>query len=93
MKDLEIPRYLRGLPPLYPDQPQKRSGIDVFGIIVHLAYSTVLIAGFDDIPSHQFLVEEVFEDCITGTALTGPLAGEYGEPDIALVLQVLTRPT
>jgi hypothetical protein len=31
---------------LYPDQPQKRSGIDVFGIIVHLAYSTVLIAGF-----------------------------------------------
>ena len=50
---------------------------------------TVLIAGFDDIPSHQFLVEEVFEDCITGTALTGPLAGEYGEPDIALVLQVL----
>ena len=51
--------------------------------------STVLIAGFDDIPSHQFLVEEVFEDCITGTALTGPLAGEYGEPDIELVLRVL----
>ena len=55
--------------------------------------SIVLIAGFDDIPSHQFLVGEVFEDCITGTALTGPLAGEYGEPDIALVLQVLSRPT
>ncbi|MDA9235533.1 hypothetical protein OAC29_03600 [Planktomarina temperata] len=53
----------------------------------------VLIAGFDDIPSHQFLVQEVFEDCITGTALTGPLAGEYGEPDIALVLRVLSRPT
>ena len=52
---------------------------------------TVLIAGFDDIPSHQFLVDEVFEDCITGTALTGPLAGEYGEPDIALVLQVLVE--
>ena len=52
--------------------------------------STVLIAGFDDIPSHQFLVEEVFEDCITGTALTGPLAGEYGEPDIELVLRVLS---
>ena len=50
--------------------------------------SIVLIAGFDDIPSHQFLVEEVFEDCITG-----PLAGEYGEPDIALVLQVLAGPT
>jgi hypothetical protein len=53
----------------------------------------VLIAGFDDIPSHQFLVQEVFEDCITGTALTGPLAGEYGEPDIALVLRVLAGPT
>ena len=53
----------------------------------------VLIAGFDDIPSHQFLVQEVFEDCITGTALTGPFAGEYGEPDITLVLRVLTPPT
>ena len=54
---------------------------------------TVLIAGFDDIPSHQVLVEDVCEDCITGTALTGSLAGEYGEPDLALVLQVLSRPT
>jgi hypothetical protein len=54
---------------------------------------TVLLAGFDDIPSHQFLVQEALKDCITGIALTGPLAGEYGEPDIALVLQVLSRPT
>jgi hypothetical protein len=54
---------------------------------------TVLVAGFDDIPEHSFRVEEAFEDCITGTALTGPLAGEYGEPDIALVLQVLAGPT
>ena len=53
----------------------------------------VLIAGFDDIPEHSFRVDEVFEDCITGLALTGPLAGEYGEPDIALVLQVLAGPT
>jgi len=53
----------------------------------------VLIASFDDIPEHSFLVDEVFEDCITGMALTGPLAGEYGEPDIALVLRVLSRPT
>ena len=53
----------------------------------------VLLAGFDDIPDHSFLVEEVYEDCITGTALTGSLAGEYGEPDLALVLQVLSRPT
>jgi len=55
--------------------------------------SIVLVAGFDNIPAHQFSVEEVFEDCITGTALTGPLAGEYGEPDIALLLQVLAGPT
>ncbi|MEM5469461.1 MAG: hypothetical protein ACSHWZ_20185 [Sulfitobacter sp.] len=54
---------------------------------------TVLLAGFGDIPEHEFLVEEVFEDLLTGIALTGPLAGEYGEPDITLVLRVLTPPT
>ena len=54
---------------------------------------TVLLAGFDDIPAHEFRVEEVFEDLVTGTALTGPFAGEHGEPDISLVLRVLTRPT
>jgi hypothetical protein len=53
----------------------------------------VLLASFDDIPAHQFLVDEIFSDLVTGTALTGPFAGEYGEPDIALVLRVLTRPT
>ena len=50
----------------------------------------VLIAAFDDVPEHSFRVEEVFEDCVTGTALTGPLAGEYGEPDIELILRVLS---
>ena len=50
----------------------------------------VLIKGFDDIPAHQFLVNEVFDDFITGTALTGPLAGEYGEPEMILVLGVLS---
>ena len=49
----------------------------------------VLIKGFDDIPAHQFVVDEVFDDFITGTALTGPLAGEYGEPEMTLVLEVL----
>ena len=49
----------------------------------------VLIKGFDDIPAHQFLVDEVFDDFITGKALTGPLAGEYGEPEMTLVLEVL----
>ena len=50
----------------------------------------VLIKGFDDIPAHQFLVNEVFDGFITGKALTGPLAGEYGEPEITLVLEVLS---
>ena len=50
----------------------------------------VQIEGFDDIPAHQFLVDEVFGDFITGTALTGPLAGEYGEPEMILVLEVLS---
>ena len=50
----------------------------------------VLIEGFDDIPEHQFLVDEVFDYFITGKALTGPLAGEYGEPEITLVLEVLS---
>ena len=34
--------------------------------------------------------DEVFGDFITGTALTGPLAGEYGEPEMTLVLKVLS---
>ena len=50
----------------------------------------VVIAAFDDVPEHTFRVEEVFEDCVTGTALTGPLVGEYGEPDIELILRVLS---
>jgi hypothetical protein len=33
----------------------------------------VLIRAFDDVPEHWFRVDEVFEDCITGQALTGPL--------------------
>lgn len=49
----------------------------------------VVIAAFDDVPEHQFLVDEVFEDVVTGVALTGPLAGEYGEPDIGMIVRVL----
>ena len=53
----------------------------------------VLIAAFDDIPEHQFQVDEVFDDLVTGTALTGPLAGEYGEPDIEMIVQVISEET
>ena len=50
----------------------------------------VLISAFDDVPEHQFEVEEVFEDLVTGVVLTGPLAGEYGEPNLEMILRVLS---
>jgi hypothetical protein len=53
----------------------------------------VVIGGFDDIPDHQFQVEEVFEDLVTGTVLTGPFAGEYGEPDIEMIVEVISQGT
>ena len=49
----------------------------------------VIIKAFDDVPEHEFLVHEVFEDCVTGVALTGPLAGEYGEPELAMIVRVV----
>lgn len=49
----------------------------------------VMIRAFDDVPEHLFRVEEVFEDCITGQVLTGPLQGEYGEPELSMVIRVL----
>ncbi|MEP3329300.1 hypothetical protein [Sedimentitalea sp.] len=52
---------------------------------------TVVIRAFDDVPEHRFRIDEVFEDCVTGTATTGPLAGHYGEPSLDLVLQVCTE--
>ena len=51
----------------------------------------VLIEGFDDIPEHEFRIEEIYEEFVTGMALSGPFAGEYGEPDLKLVLRVLSQ--
>ena len=50
--------------------------------------SIMVIRAFDDVPEHLFRVSEVLEDCVTGYALTGPLAGLYGEPDLELVLRL-----
>ena len=50
----------------------------------------VVIGAFDDVPEHLFRVEEVLEDCVTGFALTGPLAGSYGEPALEMILRVVT---
>ena len=53
--------------------------------------SIVLIAAFDDVPEHQFEVQDVYDDCVTGMALTGPLAGCYGEPPLEMVLSIVDR--
>ena len=47
----------------------------------------VLIAGFDDIPEHEFRIEEIYEEFVTGMALSGPFAGEYGEPDKEMIVK------
>lgn len=49
----------------------------------------VLIRAFEDIPEHIFEVSEVYEDCIGGYSLTGPLTGEYGEPDFEMILRII----
>jgi hypothetical protein len=47
----------------------------------------VWIAAFDEVPRHLFRVDEVYPDSVGGVALTGPLAGCYGEPGLDLVLR------
>ena len=49
----------------------------------------VVIQAFDDVPEHEFRIDEVLDDCVTGVALTGPLAGEYGEPERSMIVRVL----
>ncbi len=53
----------------------------------------IVLRSLDDIPEHLFQVLEVYEDCITGYALTGPLKGVYGEPELELILRVHSRST
>ena len=50
----------------------------------------VLLRAFDDVPEHVFELHTIEDGFVTGMALTGPFAGEYGEPDIELVLRVLS---
>ena len=50
----------------------------------------VLIRAFDDVPEHVFEVHTIEDGYVTGMALTGPFAGEYGEPESELVLRVLS---
>jgi hypothetical protein len=57
------------------------------------AGSVVVVAAFDEVPEHEFLVQEVFEDHVTGVALTGPLAGQYGEPELEVIVRELPNPS
>jgi len=50
----------------------------------------VMIAAFDDVPEHVFEVFTVEDGFVTGMAITGPLAGEYGEPDNEMILRVVS---
>ena len=36
---------------------------------------------------------EVYEDLVPGTVLTGPFAGEYGEPDIEMIVEIISQGT
>lgn len=49
----------------------------------------LMIRAFDELPEHLFRIETVEEDHVTGVALTGPLAGAYGEPDVSMIIKVL----
>ena len=52
----------------------------------------VVIRAFEDEwPEHLFRVTDVWEDCVGGISLTGPLKDEYGEPDYDLILRVHSR--
>ncbi len=53
----------------------------------------VVIRAGDDWPEHLFRVDFVFEDCVGGYSITGPLAGEYGEPTFDLILKIQRRGT
>lgn len=44
-----------------------------------------IVQAFDEVPEHLFQIEDVYEDHMTGVTLTGPLAGEYEEPEIGLI--------
>ena len=62
--------------------------------ILEIKPGDVLVTrGFDDIPEHQFQLEEVQEDLVTGTVLTGPLAGEDGEPDREMIVKIISQRT
>ena len=54
----------------------------------------VLIESFiDDIPEHEFRIDEIYEEFVTAMAFSGPFAGEYGEPDIEMIVKLISQGT
>lgn len=51
----------------------------------------VVIRAGEDWPEHLFRISEVFDDLVTGYSITGPFSGEYGEPELDLILRVLDQ--
>jgi len=52
----------------------------------------VAIRALDDIPEHLFKIQTIEDGYLTGMALSGPLQGCYGEPDMSLVLRIQRPP-
>lgn len=46
----------------------------------------MVIKAGEDWPEHLFRIHEVYEDCVTGYSITGPLTDCYGEPGLELIL-------
>ncbi len=50
----------------------------------------MLVDGWEE---HYFLVDDVFEDLVTGHSITGSLKDVYGEPDLTLIKKVYHEAT
>jgi hypothetical protein len=62
-------------------------------IVVIKSAEEALINSDDEWEEHYFLVDEVFEDLVTGYSLTGSLKDVYGEPDLTLIKKVYREVT
>ena len=51
----------------------------------------VVIRAGEDWPEHLFRVDDVWDDCVGGVSLTGPLKDEYGEPGFDLIVRVVGK--
>ena len=51
----------------------------------------VVIRAGEDWPEHLFRVDDVWDDCVGGVSLTGPLKDEYGEPEYDLILRIHSK--